>query len=178
MATDLTGLAGSVKLTISMTGQKALDLSTPEDIVKKTATVSYAFGTGAGKADQMWHDQRTLAASGTEDLDLAGALTNSFGGTVTFAKIKAIIILNSSDEQGTPTDASLAVGGAAANQFINWVANSSDIVNIPAGGFLALCCDDANGFVVTAGTGDLLKILNSDAVDAARFDIFIIGESA
>ena len=44
-------------------------------------------GTGAGAANRLWSDRRTLAASATEDLDLAGVLTEHLGGTLTLARI-------------------------------------------------------------------------------------------
>jgi hypothetical protein len=70
------------------------------------------------------------------------------------------------------------VGGAASNQFINWVGNSSDIVVVKPGGILFLYTPTDPGYAVTAGTGDLLKIANSGAGTGVTFDIYIGGTSA
>jgi len=184
MATDLTALDLAIALSLAGSTQKGLDLSTPQDTLNLSKSLALAFGTGAGKADQVFHDRRILAGSGSEDLDLAGVLTNAYGGAVTFAKVKAIIVLNRSDETlttpvaHTATDAEVAVGGAAANEFQGPFQAAGDAIGIPAGGIFVIACNDANGWAVTAGTGDLLKIENLDAVDEACFDIVVIGESA
>lgn len=141
-----------------------------------TLNLSYAQGTGAGQADRVHISRRTLAGAANESLDLAGSLTDPFGAVLTFARIKAIIILL----QPTTAAAFLRVGGAAANGFVNWVADATDKVivrNGPKGGFLALGCGDATGYPVTAGTGDLLKIENGDASLAATYDLCVIGAS-
>src|SRR4051812_29045516 len=72
-----------------------------------------ATGTAVDCADVVWSDQRTLALSTAESLDLAGSLTNAFGTTLTFVKVKAIYIQNTETRAG----AILAVGGAASNAF-------------------------------------------------------------
>ncbi|RWB65402.1 MAG: hypothetical protein EOQ49_32270, partial [Mesorhizobium sp.] len=50
-------------------------------------------GTGANQADLLFADTRTLSASATEDLDLAGALADVFGTTITMVEVVAILIL-------------------------------------------------------------------------------------
>ena len=57
---------------VNWTATKTLDLSSVVDSDNKQIRESLDFGTGAGKANQVWHDTRTLAASASEDLDLAG----------------------------------------------------------------------------------------------------------
>ncbi|HPM84092.1 MAG TPA: hypothetical protein PLF81_25485, partial [Candidatus Anammoximicrobium sp.] len=85
MATDLTALTAAIALSVRATAQKAIDLSTPEDALAKSKTINLAFGTGAAKANQIWSDRRTLGASASETIDLVGALSNAFGGTVSLA---------------------------------------------------------------------------------------------
>jgi len=131
---------------------------------------SLADGTADNQADLFFADRRTLTAT-SEDLDLAGSLTDAKGNTLTFVEIVAILIHNRS----TTATEKLAVGGAAANQFINWVANSSDIVNIGPDGILLLW-SPVDGYGVTAGTGDLLKI--DAGSDTIIYDILLVGRSA
>jgi len=146
------------------------DLNSTRGALSHPLSDTLATGTAANQADKMWYDSHSLAAT-SEDLDLAGSLTDVFGNTVTFVKVKAIIIHNKS----TTATENLAVGGAAANQFINWVANASDIVNVGPDGILFLW-SPIDGYAVTAGTGDLLKI--DAGSDTIAYDIIIIGTSA
>lgn len=183
MATDLTALDGNISLSAIFATQKGLDLSTPADSLNISKILEYAFGTGAGKADQIWHDRRVLAASADEDLDLAGVLTNWAGATVTFANIKAIIVINRSDETTTSpahtaTDASITVGGAAATQFVGPLVDATDKVQVEAGGVFLVATKTAAGWTVTAATADLLNIANEDGVDEALYDIVLVGEAA
>jgi hypothetical protein len=127
-------------------------------------------GTGSDQSDLLFWDTRTLTAT-SENLDLAGSLSDVFDNTLTFVKIKAIVIQNTS----TTATENLAVGGAASNQFINWVANSSDIVNIGPSGIFVLW-SPIDGYAVTAATGDLLKI--DAGSDTITYKIVLIGTSA
>ena len=171
MAASLSGIL-SINASITHTG--ASDTSTLTDaITGAVKSWTIANGTGANQANMIWHDQRTLAASTSEDLDLSGVLTDSFGVSVALARVKAIIVSAAAANGGL-----IQVGGAAGNQFVNWVANASDIIQIRAGGFMLLAAPDATAYAVTATTGDLLKIANTDGAAAGTYDIYIIGASA
>lgn len=182
MATDLTDLIVNLGTSIGTTARKSLDLSTPESKVSQAKNFSTTFGTGLGKADQLFHDRRIVAASTSDDLDLAGVLTNAFGGTITFASIKAIVLYNRSDEtwgaHSVATDATIAVGGAAANEFQGPMEAAGDAIVVPAGGLFVITKPETAGWPVTADTGDILRIENLDGTDEAMYDIFLIGESA
>ncbi|MFC8267811.1 hypothetical protein ACFUIZ_19070 [Streptomyces cinereoruber] len=138
-------------------------------------SVSLVDGTGAGKADRVWTATRTLAASASEDLDLAGTLVDAFGATVSFAKIKALMV---SAAAGNTNN--VVIGGASSNGFITWVGAATHTVIVRPGGALALLTGeaDANGYAVTAATGDLLKIANSGSGTPVTYSIAIIGTSA
>ena len=168
-------LTGKFKFQAQLTSTGASDLSTLTDVIDGTTLPNWIIssGTGANQADMLWYGQRTLAASTSEDLDLAGSLSDSFGTTLTFARVKAIVIYAASTN-----GALIQVGGAAANGFVNWVASATDIINVRAGGTFAMIAPDATAYAVTAGTGDLLKIANTDGAASATYDIYIIGASA
>lgn len=146
------------------------DLSTPTDEWERTVQLDFTDGAGANQANRIFHDERTISASSNEDLDLAGSLTDKFGATITFARIKAIVV-----EASSANANNVHVGGAASNQFVNWVANSSDIIVVKPGGFFVLATPDATGYAVTAGTGDLLRIANSGAGTSVVYRIWLIG---
>lgn len=124
-------------------------------------------GTGADQANQVWHDTRTLTTGATETLDLSGSLTNAFGESVTFTKVKAILIKN----KGTTT---LSVGAAVATQFVSPFGSATDLVKIPGGGIFLLTAPDATGFACAGGATDNLKIANA-AGASCDYDIVLIG---
>lgn len=158
-----------IRLAITATYIKDLDLGDARDPLAVTLEQAFAPGTGSGLADLMFRDTRELADGASENLDLSGGLTSAFGASLLFAKIKALIIKNKSAAQ------ILSVGGAASLGFVSWVGDATDVVKVPAGGFL--CLVNPAGYAVAAGTADLLKILNS-AGAVCEYDIIIIGSSA
>ncbi len=156
----------------SLTAQyvDSADLNPNRGALPLTVEDALESGTTANKADLLWWDTRTLT-SASEDLDLAGSLVDVFDNVLTFVKIIGIYIKN----QSTTATESLAVGGAAANQFINWVGNSSDILNVGPDGILWVW-SPVDGYAVTADSGDKLKI--DSGSDTITYDIILIGRSA
>jgi hypothetical protein len=164
-------LSTQLLVKINATGTTVGNLGmTADDPIALDWTQLLASGTGANQASNVFHDRRTLTASNSENLDLAGSLTNKFGTTLTFTKIKAILIKASSANTNN-----VLVGGAASNQFINWVSDPTDVIVVRPGGFFMIVAPDSTGYAVTAATGDLLKIANSSAGTSVTYDIIIIG---
>lgn len=162
-------LSASIKLSVSATLTGTSDLGSRKYDLPFTKTVSFTHGTGANQANQIWTDTRTISASSSEDLDLAGVLTSPLGTTLTFTKIKAIIIAASANNTNN------VVVGGDTNALINWVGNANDVVNIRPGGFICLTAPDSTAYGVTASTGDILQITNSDGTSSVTYDIIIIG---
>lgn len=160
---------------ISALHTAALDLGTASAQVDKGYNIPLTSGTAAGQADRIFHDTRTLAASATEDLDLAGVLVDALGATLTFVKVKALIIAAAAGNTNN-----VIVGGASSNQFLSWVGAGTHTVTVRPGAVFSLICGaaDATGYAVTAGTGDLLKIANSAGSTSVSYDIFVVGTSA
>lgn len=134
-------------------------------------TMELTNGTGTGQANSKWEDTRTLAALANDDLDLAGGLTDAFGATITFTKIKLLIItLDAPDgtlklhvgPQGLANAWSAPFGGAGATVY-KIVFQTEVLVW------------DKYGVAVTAGTGDLLRINNPHATLSVTYHIFMIG---
>ncbi len=166
-----TSLATKYDLKFSHTYTDSLDLSTITDSFSRTYTDTLANGTSANQADLIFHDSRTLTAT-SEDLDLAGVLSDAFGNTLTYVEVVGFAIKNTS----TTTTENLAVGGAASAQFINWVGDATDIVNIGPDGIFFLWNPDNSAYTVTATTGDLLRI--DSGADNITYEIIIWGRSA
>ena len=165
--------SGKVNLVVDLTQKNTVDLSVIEDQVKKTYGVTFTNGTGANKAENFFHDQRTITASSTDQLDLSGVLTNKYGVSLTFTKIKGIII---SAAAANTNDVQMQC--PAANGFLNWCLAASDGIVIQPGGFLAIMNPSSGGYAVTAGTGDLLDLINSAGGTSVTYDIMIFGETS
>lgn len=139
------------------------------DELLKDYTKTFGDGTGANQAKDWFHDQRTLTASATENLDLAAGLTDPFGASITFTKVRAIIVVaavgNTNDVQVTRP---------AANGVPIFLAAGDGVPVVPGGVFIFIA-PNANGIAVTAGTGDLLTFTNSAGGTSVTYDVFILG---
>jgi len=168
----LTGAQLSVAAAGTLTA--ALDLGTGSAPQNLARSMTLGNGTGAGNADRLFADRRTLAASATEDLDLAGVLLDAFGAAVTFARIKGLIIAAAVGNTNN-----VVVGAAASNPWAT-LLSATGTVTLRPGAFIAVgtAATDATGYAVTAATADLLKIANSGAGTSVTYDIHIIGASA
>lgn len=137
-----------------------------------TYSKSLTDGSGASKANKIYLATVTIAAGGNLQVDLSGSLNDIYGNLLTFTRVKAVYFELATDTSST----SITVGGASSNAFVNWVADATDKVRIRNGGTFFLACTDATGYVVTAGTGDILQINNEDGSNIATIKMCIIGE--
>ncbi len=149
------------------------DLATGRFPLDLTEAIPLTSGIGANQADRLFSDERTLAASGTENLDLAGVLTDAFGASLTFARIKGLMI-----KAAVANTNNVVVGGHATAAFVNWVSDATDKIIVRPGGVFCLYAPDAIAYVVTATTADMLTIANSGAGTSVTYKIAIIGASA
>ncbi|MER7047733.1 hypothetical protein [Streptomyces jumonjinensis] len=167
MTTDL-GISASVLQS------RPQDLTVSEDRLAFRRAVHLADGVTAGRADEVFHDRRSIAASGSEDLDLVGVLTDAFGGTVALARVKGIFI------SAAATNTNNVVIGASATNTWSTLLGATGTITLRPGATLGVMAGDADavGYAVTPTTGDLLKVANSGAGSAVSYDIVIIGASA
>lgn len=169
----------ALSLNAKLITQVVAALTNPMDLATGTVPLDYTkqirlgTGTGANQADRVWSDQRTLAASANEDLDLSGVLTDAFGNTVTLARVKGLVVVAASANANN-----VIVGGAALNAWSTWAGDPTDTVVVRPGGLMALYAPDATAYAVTAATGDLLRVANSGAGTSVTYDIIVIGASA
>lgn len=152
--------------------KNVLDLGTPTDTFQKRTRIELANGTGANSADLLFHDQRTIAASSNEDLDLAGVLVGPFGETLTFVELRAVLITAASANTNN-----VRVIRPASNGVPLFLA-ASDGIDVPPGGAFLWTCPADGKVTVTAGTGDLLNVANSSSGTSVTYDVVIIGASA
>lgn len=160
-------LTASFRADVSTTFTKAIDLGTATLPQGLTKAVDFTDGTGVDQADRVFHDSRSISAA--DDIDLAGVLTDVFGATITFARLKALFVRHTS---GT---GNLIIGNAAANGFIGWFGAVTHTVTVRPNGFIALVAPDATAYAVTAGTGDILRFAPSTGT--VGFDVVLVGAS-
>lgn len=145
------------------------DLSNVTDRLRETIEQEFANGTGANQANNTFHDTRTLTTGASEDLDLAGVLTNPFGATLTFTKIKAIII-----HAAEANTTNLTISRPNANGLPLFAAANDALAALKPGGLFVFTDPSSAGLAVTGGTGDLITITNA-AGASASYDVIIIG---
>lgn len=168
-------LTSNLLVTVASKLTAAQDLGQAVASMAKSYEVSLTDGTTAGKADKVFHDTRTLAASATEDIDLTGVLADPLGVTLSFVKVKALIVAAAAGNTNN-----VIVGGASSAGFVSWVGGATHTVTVRPGAVLALVAgeSDSTGYGVTATTADLLKIANSAGTTSVTFDLIVIGTSA
>jgi len=178
------GLTSKLAVSVTADYTKALDLTTGRVPLSKIYQAVLASGTAVGQADLVFHDQRTLVASASEDLDLAGVLADAFGATLTVVRVKGLIIAargvtNSEGVTTTPNVNNVVVGAAAGAPWTTLLNSTGTVTLRPGAVFAAFAGDtDATGYAVTATTADLLKVANSAGGSSVTYDIVVIGASA
>ena len=169
------GATAKLQLHLEVGYTAQLDLALASVPLLKDYIVNLASGTGAGQADKVFHDTRTLGASANEDLDLNGAaLTDAFGVGLAFVRIKGLFVAAAAANPNPIT-----VGGAASNGFVSWTGAATDKVSVRPGGVFALFTGaaDATGYAVTAATADLLRV-TAGAGGNHSYDVILVGASA
>jgi hypothetical protein len=164
-------LTSTISVAVSGYHVNGLDLGNAAFPFAASLSLVFASGTGASQADLVFTDTRTLGASATEDLDLFGVLTDAYGATLNFAKLKAAIFfadpLNTNNVQVTRP---------AANGVTLFLA-VSDGLSIPPGGVFALAWP-GTGLTVTTGTADLITVTNSAGSTSVTYKVILLGTSA
>ena len=166
-------LTSQLDLMLTMTeSANPLDFEAPVTRVVYSKALALASGTGAGQADVRWSDQRTLTAGTNEDVDLACVQSGTFGGLVTFASIKGLIIFAAVANTVALTVSRPATTGA------HFFAADGDAVVLNPGGMLVLWNPAAAGYTVTAGTDDMINVAAGAGSGSQVYDIHVIGDSA
>ena len=161
----LAALSGTFK---SSTDAGEMILNLPGTLGQFTRTLQSGTGVTLGNCDTMFADTRTLNTA-AENLDLLGGglLTPAL---TTFApvRIKAIMVRCNGATAGN----TLKIGGNVNS--VPFFDTAADKLIIPNGGW---CCIVApgDGWVVTAGTGDIVQV---ETNYAGTYDIVLIGVTA
>lgn len=165
-------LTSKIVLDLSASQTGSNDFGGPEFSPRMRKVLELASGVGANQADILFADERTLAASATEDLDLAGVLADAFGATITMAEVVAIFIFADADNTNN-----VIVGDATSP--VPLFGGTNPTFSVKPGGFICVGAPDASGlFTVGAGSTDDLKIANSSSGTGVTYQIAILGRSA
>ena len=167
----MAGVKADINLSIDAVLTGASDLGNPQQRVQVAQAVQFLPGTDAvNKADLLFADTRTLAASTSENLDLAGVLASAFGATIAAAEVLAIYVKAAAGNTNT-----VNFGPAASNGFVGPFNAAADRLKVLPGEWALLVSQ--KGWAVTAGTGDLLTVLNGGAGTSVTYDIVILART-
>lgn len=165
-------------LTTTITGKLEFNLTQASGgttaSYKPTVTFSDSLTSGVAidTADTLWVSAaNAISGSATNSHDLAGGLTDAYGNTLTFVKVKGLLIHNLSTSAGD----TLTVGGNA--NAVPIFGTASHTHTIGPNGVLLIQEPSLAGIAVTATTGDILDI-TEDAGNANTYDIAIWGTSS
>ena len=164
MATTTTGAATAK---ISAAWAKALEVGSAASSPTLTQQTTFANGTGAGNIENVISKVGSIVASGLANLDLAGVEADPGGDLVTFTKVKAFLVKNTS-----ASGDGISVGGT----FIAWKLAANDEVVVPPGGCFMMTAPSAAGFAVTAGSADIMTLANLDVAIAQTYEVIVLGE--
>lgn len=166
----MSGVTATIELNVKAKETGAGDLGAPQVTAVLERTLEFAAGTAAvGQSNILFADERTLAASGSEDLDLAGVLADALGVTIAAAEVVAIAIVadasNTNDVQVTRP---------ASNGVPAFLAASDGVAVGPGDIFLLT---NRKGIGVTAATADLIHIANSGGTTGVTYKVIVIGRT-
>lgn len=128
-------------------------------------------GNLIGEANAIYIDEFSIAASGTLNIDLSGALEDRLGNAVVFTAIKEILLI--ADAANTNN----VVLGNGATPFVGPFNAGTATVAVTPGSHFGVSNYSAAGWAVGAGTSDILMLANSAGGTAVTGTIVIIGEA-
>ena len=160
-------VTGKVGATLSAAFSEAKDVGTVQSTPSLSVNDVFTNGSGANKVEAVVYDTGSIAASGSADIDLAGALKDPAGDLVVLTKVKGFLVKNTS----TVGDG-IIVGGT----FASWLGAASDAVKIMPGGSIVVSNPTESGYTVTAGSADVMTLTNLDAVNAQTYEVEVLGE--
>jgi len=165
----------SVTAKLSVTTTRNLgdldNMADPTDILDMTLTDSLADGRGEDAGNLLYFTSGSIAASGSAAFDLAGTLTDAYGSTVNFDRVKGIFVKNTSTTNGSQINVVDTHG-------IYSVASGDGVKLIPGtngAAFMYIFTPDATAWDVTATSKDTITLNNIDSSNIATYQIAVIG---
>lgn len=132
--------------------------------------IELANGVGASQADKVYSKTYSILTGATEDIDVQAALVDALGAAFTPAKLKVVYIYS---RPANTTNLTL-FGDANSVPILNTAATTSTLL---PGGLFLVAQPPLAGIAVTAGTGDIIQIVNA-AGATATVDVILVGTSS
>lgn len=166
-------LASKVTLLVDANFKNSQGLAALTALISLNQAIPFTSGVAVNQCDLVYTETRTIAASGSATLDLAGSLVDSYGTVITFARIKAIIIIALAANTNN-----VVMGAAAATIFQGPLVSDTSVLHTRPGGMTVLVAPDATAWAVGAGSTDMLKFANSGAGTGVTYSLTLLGASA
>jgi hypothetical protein len=157
---------GTVALSFVANDRRTVGLNSSANLpVNFVPSVVFTNGSGANQVNQLFQAQLTLA-SGSNNVDLNGSLSDSYGTSVVLVRVKAIAIQNNSASNSM-------VFGNGTNPF-NTLLSGTGTITLQPGAWFAAATPDATAWTVTASTADILKVTGTGT---DPFTIVVLGST-
>lgn len=166
-------LRATVRAAISARLAGTADFAIPTFDLPFHPEIEFSNGTGAGQANEMFSDRRTIAADDDETLDLSGVLSNALGRLVAFTAVKALMV-----RAAAGNTHNVVISPPAANAWVGPFGAAEQSLALPPGGVVVLVAPTAAGWPVVNSTGDLLNFANSGIGSPVTYDLIILGNRA
>jgi hypothetical protein len=165
-------LTSRLELTVSSTLTSALDFQSITAPLVIRRALDLANGVGARQANVIWADQRSLGPSATESHDLlGGGLVDAVGVAFAPARLRALVIYSALANLNNLT----LFGDVNHVPLLGTVATT---ITLQPGGIYVFTAPATAGVLVTAGTGDIVKVTNAAGTNTVVYDIIMIGANA
>lgn len=120
----------------------------------------------------VWYETRELAATGTQDYDLAGTLADGFGDTITMAKLKYVVLYRTANADASPAGSSVTLSDAPSNGVEPFTGGAeADGVD----GVIVL--GSSVGRTITNGSADTVRVTNNDGTNKSTYTIAFVGST-
>lgn len=165
-------VTGGIEIKCNWNALYADDINSTADSVSYQLKPTLSAGTGDNAIKEIYRARRTVSAATTTDLlDLYGGLTDPFGVTINFAKIREILIYNRSAVSGDK----ILLGGAASNAWsAPFNASATAKIVVPPSGWISWGAY-VDGFAVVNASSDVLQVQWSGVSTSIDYDIVLKG---
>ncbi len=128
-------------------------------------------GTGTNQADKGAYDERSLAGTTSEDIDLSALTWTPDGSALALVEVRAILFHAPSTNGGN-----IEIKPSAINGWTALLQDPTDILELAPGATIVLFAPVDGGYMVTAANKSI-NVNNTDA-GAATYHMMVVGTSA
>lgn len=164
---DGTTFTGGLTVETSWQHRKTVGASSLMERVPEILSWEHTDGTNAYQMNALVTLTGTIAAHATNTINLA-SVKNSFGDTVSFARVTFLAIQCASNNQSNVT-----MGGAIAQPFAAPFGSATDTAKCTPGGLVMFVAPSTNGY--TVGTATNLCVSNDSGTTNATYYLYIGG---